>query len=64
MAKSTFLLNIRQTAHSLGVPVAWLRREAEAGAVPRLRVGRRWMFDPNAVMKALAERQEKEAPRG
>ncbi|PHQ81816.1 MAG: hypothetical protein COB69_03640 [Phycisphaera sp.] len=29
-------------AHRLGVPLAWLRREAQAGRVPAVRAGRRW----------------------
>jgi len=45
-------------ARELGLPAAWLRREADARRVPCIRVGRRRMFDPDAVMRALAARAE------
>ncbi len=54
---------IEHAAARLGVPVAWLRREAEAGTVPSLRVGRRLLFDVEAVAEALRERAaERQAP--
>jgi hypothetical protein len=45
-----------------GLPLAWLRREAKAGRIPSLRVGRRMLFDSEAVTVALADmsRPEKE----
>jgi len=43
----------------LGLPVAWLRREADAERLPCLKVGnRRRLFDVNAVQRALAKRTE------
>jgi len=38
--------------------MVWLKREADAGRLPFLRVGRRMMFDLDAVLKALLERRE------
>jgi excisionase family DNA binding protein len=43
-------------ARRLGVPEAWLKREAQAGRVPHIRAGRRILLDPQAVEAALAER--------
>lgn len=47
---------LRQTATQLGVPVSWLRAEAEAGRVPHLKAGRQILFHPPAVEQALLER--------
>ncbi len=43
----------------LGLPAAWLRREADARRIPCLRVGRRRMFNVPSVLKALEARQKK-----
>ena len=40
----------------LGVPIAWLRREAEAERVPCLRAGRRRLYDVQAVHEVLRDR--------
>jgi hypothetical protein len=50
------LLPLHSTARQARVPVEWLRKEAEAGRVPCLRVGRRLMFNVAAVTRALTER--------
>jgi hypothetical protein len=42
-------------ADKFGLPLAWLRREARAERIPSLRVGRRLLFDPEAVAAALAD---------
>lgn len=47
---------IGQMAHRLGVPTAWLKREADAGRLPCLRVGQRRMFAPDAVRAELDRR--------
>lgn len=39
-----------------GLPVSWLRAEADAGRIPCLRAGRRRMFNIGLVMSALSER--------
>jgi hypothetical protein len=45
-----------ELASELGLPVAWVRHEARAGRLPALRVGRRTMFDVEAVKRVLTER--------
>jgi hypothetical protein len=40
----------------LRIPAPWLRGEALAGRIPCLRIGRRLLFNPEAVERALAER--------
>lgn len=52
------LLTLHCLAERTGLPVAWLKREADAGRLPCIRAGRMRMFDLAAVLKALAERQE------
>jgi proteic killer suppression protein len=53
------LLTLNQLAERTGLPAAWLRREAEAGRLPCIRIGRRTMFDLPAVLGELAERRER-----
>jgi excisionase family DNA binding protein len=53
------LLTVHELAEQTGLPAAWLRREADAGRLPCIRAGRLRVFDLKAVMKALAERQER-----
>lgn len=53
------LLTLPETAERLGLPVAFLRREAAAGNIPHIAAGRRRWFDPERVLAAL----EKRAPR-
>lgn len=56
MRPNATYIQIHDLSRRTGLPVAWLRREAEAGYIPSLRVGRRLMFDREAVERALAER--------
>lgn len=58
------LLSLNELAERTGLPAAWLRREADEGRLPCLRVGRRRMFDPDLVQQALAERQVREVGHG
>lgn len=60
-AKYVSLIN---AARKLGLPMAWLRREAGAGRVPVLRVGRRLLFNVEAVEVALLARTPGEAEGG
>ena len=39
------------------LPSSWIKREADAGRIPCMRVGRSRMFDPELVHKALTARQ-------
>ena len=48
------LLPLRRMAARLGVPSKWLRERAEAGDVPGLRAGDRWLFRPDVVGLAVA----------
>lgn len=41
---------------ALGLPLQWLKREAEAGRLPCLRAGRRLLFDLERVKRVLSER--------
>lgn len=50
--------SVRAAARRLGVPEAWLKREAREGRVPVLRAGRRLLFDVAAVEQTLAERAQ------
>jgi hypothetical protein len=40
----------------LRLPRDWLRGEALAGRIPCLKIGRKLLFNPDAVEKTLAER--------
>jgi hypothetical protein len=48
------LLTVYDLSERTGLPLAWLRREADAGRLPCIRAGRRRMFDLAAVMNELA----------
>jgi excisionase family DNA binding protein len=48
------LLSLSRTARRLGVTQQWLRQQAEAGAVPSLKAGNRYLFNHAAVEEALA----------
>ena len=52
------LLKAGQTARKLGVPVGWLRTEAEAGRLPHLKAGRILLFEPKRVEQILIERAQ------
>lgn len=54
------LVSINELADRTGLPVAWLRREAEAGSIPSTQAGRRRFFNTAAVLKALADRPDAE----
>jgi len=51
---------VRRLAARIGVPAAWLKREAAAGRVPSLRVGRRLLMNREAVERVLLQRAEDE----
>lgn len=48
------LLSLPRMARRAGVTQQWLREQADAGAVPCLKAGRRYIFSSTAVMEALA----------
>jgi hypothetical protein len=47
-------LTLNQIAIRTGLPRAWLRERTLAGEIPCLRVGQVWLYDPDAVRKALS----------
>ncbi len=49
-------VSVKTAAFELGVPAAWLRREAGAGRIPCLQIGRKRLFNINVVLHVLAER--------
>ena len=49
-------LAIEPLAARLGVPIAWLKREAGAGRIPSLTIGLRRLFHPESVAEVLIER--------
>lgn len=54
------ILSLPRMARRLGVTIAWLRAEADAGRVPCLVADRRYLFSPDAVQRVLAERAASE----
>lgn len=50
--------NLKELARTLGLPQAWLRREADAGRIPCVRAANRRMFDVDAVLRALGTHAE------
>jgi len=61
---NTTYVPLNTLSEQLGLPTAWLKVEAEAGHIPCLRAGRRLMFDPEAVRKALTDRTVKTRQEG
>jgi hypothetical protein len=50
------LASLHEIAERFGLPPAWVKSEADQGRLPVLRVGRRRLFSPAAVERALLER--------
>lgn len=48
------LLSLPRAARACGVSSQWLKAEAEAGRVPCLKAGKRYLFNVVAVQEALA----------
>lgn len=48
------LLSLSRLARRLGVTQQWLRDQADAGKIPCLKAGNRYLFNPVAVQEALA----------
>jgi hypothetical protein len=49
------VVSLNTLAYDTGLPRSWLRAQALAGRIPCLRAGRKLLFSPEAVEKALAE---------
>ncbi len=54
------LLPLAPMARRLRVTTGWLRAEADAGRVPCLRAGTRYLFASEAVERVLADRAASE----
>jgi hypothetical protein len=54
------LLPLGRMARQLHVTSAWLRNEADAGRVPCLKAGNRYLFAPEVVERVLAARAAQE----
>ncbi len=50
------LLSLPRMARRIGVPAQWLREQVEAGQIPCLKLGKRYLFNPLAVQERLASR--------
>jgi len=55
---------LAQRFRRYGLSMAWLQAEAEAGRIPCFKAGRRLLFDPDAVERALIERAQAAAAKG
>lgn len=55
----TELLTLARMARRLGVTQQWLREQADAGKVPYLKAGKRYLFNADAVHDAVATRAAK-----
>ena len=51
-AQDTFV-SIHEASRDLGLPLAWLKREAEESRIPSLKVGRQLRFNVAQVERAL-----------
>ncbi len=62
-SKPPKLVTVLGLAGHLKLPASWLKAQAQAGRIPSLRVGRRLLFNPDAVERVLLERarQDQEA---
>ena len=47
------LLPLRRMAARVGVTGKWLKEQAEAGKIPGLCAGNRWLFAPDVVREAM-----------
>jgi hypothetical protein len=54
------LLSLHRLAARLSLPAAWLKEEALAGRIPCLRVGRKLLFNVEAVEQTLTARAGRE----
>lgn len=52
-------IGLSERFKALRVPPAWWKREAEAGRMPCFRIGRRILFDPEAVEAELKRRAQR-----
>ncbi|MCH7526521.1 MAG: hypothetical protein IID39_03705 [Planctomycetes bacterium] len=58
--QKTFV-TIHDLSRRLGLPIAYLRREAETGRLPHVKAGQRLLFHVESAERALLERAEQHA---
>jgi hypothetical protein len=58
------VLPLNRAARKLGVPANWLKAEADAGRVPHLRAGAKYVFELSAAAEAIAQQIRANAPSG
>ena len=56
------LKSVSTVAVELGIPVAWLVREAKAGRIPAIRAGRALLCATDEVRESLSRRARGDAP--
>lgn len=56
-------MTLPEMARDAGVPVAWLRAEAERGALTHIKAGRGMLFHPKVIHRILLQRARKEGLR-
>ena len=54
--QSKTFVSVETVSVKTGLPMAWLKAEAEAGRIPSLKAGRQRLFNLNAVEQALLQR--------
>jgi excisionase family DNA binding protein len=54
--RETSFVPVQNAAARLGLPVSWLKAEADARRIPHVRIGRRILFNVEAVEQALLSR--------
>ena len=62
MATETTLVSLPGLARHFNLPAPWLKAETEAGRLPHLRAGDRYLFDPALVEQVLLERVRARGP--
>lgn len=50
------LLSLPALAQALNLPESWIKAEADADRIPHLRIGKRYRFNLEAVVRTLADR--------
>jgi hypothetical protein len=53
------LINVFRLSERTCLPVAWLRRETDAGRIPCIRAGRHTLYDAAAVIRALSKASDR-----
>jgi len=57
------LVTLPGLTRALRLPTQWLKREADSGNIPCLRIGRKRLFNVDAVRRVLAQRAAREGLR-